>query len=180
MTSSRIGFFATGHDLADVLSTFETNRRCHYTLCGLFVEHEPKTGKSYKEIPDLSIAIHPTAAANPTYLVSLNGERIAIRDVRQKAGGVRFAIDQLVNENTFVVRPGGRYDGNVLLAGEISTSSESQQSRARFKILANLVRQRFSKVNAFYLGSEALSAWKAGARLTIAVQSPPEFDLRKL
>jgi hypothetical protein len=178
MTSGRIGFYATAHDMADVLSAFETNRLCQYTLCGLFVEHEPKTFTSYKGIPDLGIAIHPTCAVNPTYLVSLDGERIATREVQQNAGGERFAIDQLVNENTVTLRPAGRHRGNLMLAGEIGTASSSQQSRALFKILANLVRERFSRVNAFYLGSEALNAWNAGARLTIAVQSPPEFDLR--
>jgi hypothetical protein len=180
MTSRRIGFFATGDDMAGLLSTFETSRPCQYTLCGLFLEREPKTARSHKEIPDLGIATHPTSAANPTYLVSLDGETIAIREVKQKAGGVRFAIDQLMNENTVALTPGGRYGNDVLLAGQIGTASTSPQSRALCKILANLVRQRFSKVNAFYLGSEALNAWKAGARLTIAVQSPPEFDLRKL
>jgi|HubBroStandDraft_1064217.scaffolds.fasta_scaffold52372_4 hypothetical protein len=166
--------------MAGLLSTCETSRPCEYTLCGLFLEREPKTARSFKEIPDLGIAIHPTAAANPTYLVSLDGEGIAIREVRQRAGGVRFAIDQLVNENTVALRPDGRYGNDVLLAGQIGTASTSPQSRALFKILANLMRQRFSKMNVFYLGSEALKAWKAGARLTIAVQSPPEFDLRRL
>jgi hypothetical protein len=154
VTSRQIGFFATAEDMAGLLSTFE--------------------------IPDLGTAIHPTAAAHPTYLVSLDGEGIDIRDVRQRAGGVRFAIDQLVNENTVALRPGGRYGNDVLLAGQIGTASTSPQSRALFKIFTNLVRQRFSKVNAFYLGSEALNALKARARLTIAVQSPPEFDLREL
>ena len=106
MTSTQIGFSATAHDLADVLSSFETNQPCQYTLCGLFVERASKIIRSYKKIPYLGIGVHPTAAANPAYLVSLDGEKITIREVEQK-GAVPRRIERIRSYGASGRPPGG-------------------------------------------------------------------------
>jgi hypothetical protein len=39
-------------------------------------------------------------------------------------------------------------------------------------------KKSFHKVRAYFVGPEALKAAQFGTRLTIATQSPPEFDLK--
>ena len=177
MPRNQTMFYSTETDMASILSSLEAIQPFQYTLTGLFREREPLTVRSYRDIPDLGIASHPTAIVSPAYLMSLQGETVDVREVPQKAGGVRFAIDQRANANTTVIRPGGRYGEDVILYGTFDTVSASQHALTLYGIVSKLLRQRFQPVEEYLVGPDALRAWKSGTRLTIAVQSPAEFDL---
>ena len=170
-------FYATKTDMTDVLASLEAIQPFQYTLTGLFREREPLTLRSCRDIPDLGIASHPTAIASPAYLMSLQGETVDVREVPQKAGGMRFAIDQRANANTTVIRPGGRYGDRVILHGTFDTISLSQHALTLYGIVSKLLRQKFQPVEECLVGPDAFRAWKEGARLTIAVQSHTKFDL---
>jgi hypothetical protein len=47
------------------------------------------------------------------------------------------------------------------------------------KLFASAFRKRFSKVKGFWVGKDALALLERGARLTMAVSSPSEFDLKR-
>ncbi len=171
-------FYATALDLGSVLSPLEAEKPLQYTLSGLFVTNKPQNYLTYSSIPDFGRAPHPTAVANPCYLISLQGTEIRVRDVPQKAGGVFFAIDQLWNEDTIAFRPGGRHGNNVILYGMIGTVSQSALSKALYNFIAKPLRKNFLKKQEFFVGREAFDIWNAGARLTIGASSPPDFDLK--
>lgn len=172
-------FFATALDLGSVLSLLEAEKPLQYTLTGLFEANKPQTYLSYTDIPDFGRAPHPTAVANPCYLISLQGKEIRVRDVPQKAGGVFFAIDQLWNDDTIAFRPGGKHGNSVILYGMIGTVSKTAASKDLYNFVGRPFRESFLRKQEFFVGQEALDFWKAGGRLTIGASSPPEFDLKK-
>ena len=172
-------FYAAANDMSDLLAALEAAQDVQYTRTGLFAEREPVTVRSFRDLPGFGIATRPNATANPGYLLSLRGESLESTEIPQKTGGVLFSVGQSANPNTIHLRPGGRYGQDILLNGTVGTVATSQQALILYSIVSKLIRKKFTPVNEYLVGPEALEAWNAGARLTIAVQSPPEFNLRR-
>jgi hypothetical protein len=171
-------FYATATDLRPLLSSLERDKNLQYTLAGLFETNTPQTYPSYVDIPDFGIARHPTSIANSEYLVSTGGAAVRIRDVPQRRGGVYYAIDQLLNEDTIVFGPGGRYKDNIILYGRIGTVSDSPTSRVLYRFFTRPFRERFKSTDEFFLGPEALDFARRGGRLALSASTPPEHDLK--
>jgi hypothetical protein len=178
MSRSQILFYATASDLVTLLSALESQKDLQYTLTGHFEANTLQTYRSHAELPNLGMASHPTAISNPSYLVSLRGTAIRTREVPQKLGGIRFAVDQRLNEDTIVFRPGGLCGNDVLLYGMVGTVSNTPTSKTLYNFVAKQFREHFEKVREFLIGPEALDLCRAGIRLTSAVSTPPELDLK--
>jgi hypothetical protein len=133
---------------------------------------------SYADISDFGRATHPNAVANPMYLLCSQGTQIRVRNVPQEDAGILFAIDQLENPDTVVLRPGGRHGNDVILCGMIGTVSDSGESRRLYGLALNALRKNFTKQREFLVGAEARKVWHGGTRLTIGAASLTEFDLK--
>jgi hypothetical protein len=180
MIRNQILFYATAQDLSGVLSSLEAQKDLQYTLAGLFDSKELQTYLSYRDIPDLGRASHRSAVANRQYLVSLKGTALRIRDVPQYSGGVLFAVDLRLNEDSIVLSPGGRYGNDVMLYGMAGTlSPPSLTSKELYTFVAHGFRQNFKKVREYFVGSEALDLMANGVRLTLDATTPPEYDLKR-
>jgi hypothetical protein len=176
-------FYATARDLSGVLASLEAQKDLQYNFAGLFDSkelQELQTYLSYRDIPDLGRAFHRSAVANRRYLVSLRGKALRIRDVPQNKGGVLFAIDLNLNEDSIVFSPGGRYRNDVMLYGMIGTLSPppSAASKNLYTFVAKGFRKDFKKVMEYFVGPEALDLMASGVRLTLDATTPPEFDLK--
>lgn len=171
-------FYATAADLRPLLSLLETQKNLQYTLTGLFDTSTPQTYRSYVDIPDFGTALHPTSIANPEYLVSPQGATVRIRDVPQRRGGVFYAIDQLLNQDTIVFGPGGRYQRDIMLYGRIGTVSDSPMSKGLYHFFTRPFRERFKRADEFFLGPEALDFARRGGRLALSASTPAEYDLK--
>jgi hypothetical protein len=176
--SRQILFFATKQDLAPLLNSLEAQQNLEYTLTGMFDVNRLQTYFSYADIPDFGQASHPNAIGNPTYLVSLRGTKLRSYEVPQEAGGICFAISQRLNDDTITFSPGGWYGSDVILYGHIGTISNSVTSKNLCNFFARSFRERFERVQEFYVGPEALDRGKDGVRLTIGAASPTEVDLK--
>ena len=171
--------YGTALDFGSVLSALEAAQPLQYTLMGMFKVRSPQSYQSYESIPDFGRATHPTAVANRRYLLASGGTRILMREVSQKLGGVLYSVDQLVNEDTIVLRPGGRFGNDVILCGMIGTVSESTVSKELYRLVVSAFRENFRQEREFLIGPEAHAAWSAGVRLTIGALAPSEFDLKR-
>jgi len=47
------------------------------------------------------------------------------------------------------------------------------------RLFSRTIRKHFTKIKVFWVGPEAMIGFRSGYRLTIAEQSPPEFDLQQ-
>jgi hypothetical protein len=53
----------------------------------------------------------------------------------------------------------------------------SEAALLLMKLFRAAVRKHFRSANMYWIGSEARTLWASGWRLTIAVQSPPEYNM---
>jgi hypothetical protein len=171
-------FFATAEDLLVVFDRVEARRRLAYTLTGLFAKPELSTAASGGAIPTLhSPAPHAGAIAGYQYLVTAAAEPVVVREVPQRRGGLRYAVDQLANPRSVVVMPGGLYPPDVRLYGRVGTASDTEFSVRLYRAFAAAIGESFRRVGAYYVGREGEGLWRGGQRLTMGADSPREYDL---
>ena len=171
-------FFATASDLLPGLARFEQLHPVQYVETGLFDVRATRVWSSGSAIPNLGRAPSGQAITESTFLVMLRQSQLAIREVPQRAGGVKFAIDQLENPDSTVFWPGGLFAPDVLVSGRIATIGATDTARILQKAMVQSVTRKFRRIGMFWLGPDAVKLFEAGARLTTSVKNPPEYDLR--
>jgi len=172
-------FFATASDLLPGLTRFEQTRSIRYIEKGLFDTRQVREYRSGADFPHLGIAPSGHAIREPTFLVLDRETPLVIRDIPQLAGGVKYAIDQLENPDSTVLWPGGLHAPDVLVSGRIATTGLTTIAKELQRVMIRTVTRGFRRVQAFWLGPEALRMFEGGARLTMATQMPPAYDLRR-
>lgn len=171
-------FFATADDLLPVLLSVETRQPVAYTLCGHV--HEPRVDRydTAQDIPTLFLpAPFESAGLGPAYLVTESGTAAVLRQLSRYQGKDRWAVDQLYNPDSAVLRHGGLYGDRILLDGEIRTASNTNGALRLQRAFDAAVRKHFVKIKAFYVGKQAETLLDSGFRLTAAEQCPQYLDL---
>ena len=170
--------FATADDLLPVFSRVEAKREVVYTLMGLLEARPVEAFTRGEELPTLRRPPVGRATVQcSAYLVTPAGVPVNVREVPQRAGGVRYAVDQLVNPDSIELNHGGRPELGVLLAGRVATCAGTEASVALFRAYAKAIARTFTRVKAFWVGPEARELLAIGCRLTVSADSPPEYDL---
>lgn len=168
MSKKQVSFFATRGDLTAVAQEVTQVRPVDFVHAGLFAE------------PRLQVlADVDHFCAFETYLVVDRGIVVSLRPVSQRAGGQMYAVDQVDNPDTIVLHVGGVLADQHLIAGQIGTVGNSKQSDEIHSLFVRLIRKRFEKVKAFYVGPEAAAMLDSGARLSATPKSPKEYDLTR-
>ena len=172
----RINFFATREDLEPLLAAVERAVPVKYVHKGRFHSPDLETYASGLEIPRLGLAPYESAVLSESYLVVLKERAVEPRSVRENDGVVRYRVDEILNPAAVTFTPGGRWGDDVLLHGVLVSSAHSE-AQTVWKPFVAYVRKSFHKIKAFWVGPHAEALLDAGKRLTIAEQSPREFDL---
>lgn len=171
-----IHFFALRGDILPVLEMVESKG----PLLKYVLLHQISQNGSYQsfaqgaEIPNLGRATSESAINSETFLVC---ERDALVKLEHTKSTGRFYIDQLSNPDTVTFSAGGIWKDKIVLYGRVATISDSGPSQALMRRYHSAIKKHFSRIKAFYVGPEALTLLRGGARLTIAEQSAREFDL---
>lgn len=174
----RIHFFALKRDIENIVGEVESNQRIVYTKTANSLSSDAISYERGVDIPGLGTASHHSAVASDSFLVSLREQRIKVRESIGDSGVSRYLIDQLVNPDTVVLTPAGLWGAEILLHGRVATVSDSAMSQKLMQMFYRAIGREFTKINMFWVGPAALDFWKAGHRLTAAVQSPSTYDLR--
>lgn len=171
-------FYATADDLLPIFERVESKHDLSYTLTGLLYSPVLTQVRSGAQMTSLrSPAPHRDASCGPQYLVTPAEAIVHIRDVPQHSGGVRYAVDQLINPDSITVQHGGFFRPDVLLYGRVGTVSASDFSRRVYRAFSAAVAKQFVRVRSFYVGPQAHALLGQGCRLTIGDDSPAEYDL---
>ncbi len=88
-------------------------------------------------------------------------------------------FNQMYNPDSIVLTPAGARGDSMIIAGLFATIGSTDTALALIRIARGAVKRHFTRVNAFWVGPEALVRLRGGARLTMAEQSPPLYDLRE-
>lgn len=176
-------FFALREDMLPVLAKIESKGPLRYALADRFLEPHYPTYSSGTEISNLGIASDASAVGCDRYLVYEPSITLLLRAVTETDRDNRpvrtsYRLDQLHNPDTIVFQPGGVWKSDILLHGSVSTvpwaNDAAKKIRARFQYA---IRKHFTNIRGYYVAPAAMEMLKAGKRLTIAVQSPRDFDL---
>jgi hypothetical protein len=181
MKSKQILFFSILDDSKPIFESVETSVSLHYFKMGLLDFVDIPNYRSIFDVPNLGFVMSGDWNRVDNYLVMLKETQLSIREVAQRAGGVKFAVDQMQNSKSIELKPGGIYKDkeNVIVAGRIATISEDEISNYIFKIFSSRIMKEFKKVGAFYVGQKAEEKLNLGWRLVTNEKSPKEFDLAK-
>lgn len=169
-------FFATRNDLLPVLAHAERAGALKYVRTGLYSSPHFESFARGEDIPDLGRAAAAAAVGCASFLVCATDARVKIRH-RRSDGINRYFIDQLLNPDTVIFEPGGAWTADIHLHGRVATASATEPAKELMKRFRAGIRKHFVTIGAYYLGPEARRLLMEGKRLTIAQQSPPEFDL---
>jgi hypothetical protein len=173
-------FFATGEDLLPALLRVESRHAVVYTPFEHI--HQPRADY-FRTARDLPTLFQPqpfeSAVCGPGYLVTEDGTEVVLRQLSRYEGKDRWAIDQLANPDSTVLRHGGMYGDKVLLRGEVRTASKTKAALRLQRAFDAAIRRHFVKIGPFYVGPRAEALMDSGCRLTAAEQCPRESDLRR-
>jgi len=171
-------FYATRNDLLPVLETFDRKHGVAYTLIGLLDSPALTTVHSGSAIATLDKpAPLSSASFGYQYLITPVEQGVVVREVPQRAGGIRYAVDQLANPISITFQHGGFFAEDILLYGRVATCSNHPTSAKLHRAFASAVAKHFARIRAFYVGPEAEGLLRRGCRLTIGADSPREYDL---
>jgi hypothetical protein len=173
----RILFYATPTDIKDMLARFECIFPVEYIPFGPSAARTVSPYTNSSEIKNLGKADHDQTSACASYLVYPVGTKIIPVSFTQENGNTIYSWTQLNNEDTVVFRPAGLWTDGICIYGEISTIHDSFNSKRLMKIFQKQFSISFEKVKSFWLGREANEMLMSGKRLTMAVQSPLEYNL---
>lgn len=169
--------FATRNDLMPGLKAVEEQRPLQYVLSGLFPTPEVEPLSSALAIPDFGSSRH--GDARERYLVLDAGQPIQVRAVRQRRGGVRYAVDTDANPTGIFFTPGGVHGDQYLIRSEIMSVGDPRSLKLYDTFTRDVLRG-FARMHSFRVGPEAERLLDGGWHLTRAVGVSAEFDLKRL
>ncbi|MCE9547320.1 MAG: hypothetical protein K8T25_17750 [Planctomycetia bacterium] len=172
-----IQFFATKEDMLLVLEAVERDGPLQYVRTGNQLNTDFETFLCGTDIPNLGIANRETGSVCSAFLVTKATVPIAIQSMKGASGVQRYLMDQLLNPDTVTLTPAGMWGEGIVLQGVVGTASDTAISRELMKRFNSAFKKSFSKIQGRFVGPQALVFFRAGKRLTIAAQSPREFDL---
>lgn len=175
----QILFFATKEDLVPLLEAVEHTVSIKYVRMGWSPGPEFDTYARGSEIPNLGQASSESSISSDAYLVTLKERPVKTQSVRGLDRAQRYLLDQLGNPGSITFTPGGLWGNDVVLYGRVGTASEDSESQVLMKRFQSQIRKSFRKIKAYWVGPHAEALLDAGKRLTIAEQSPRDFDLTR-
>jgi hypothetical protein len=175
--STSYNFFATGGDILKVFHIVEALHQLQYVECGLFDESKRPVFQGFSSLPTLGLAQTGQSQLEPTFLVMLRGDKLNVRAVAQRRGGIKYAVDQQANPGTIMIRPGGMYNDSALIGGMVGTVHHDENAAKLMKAFSSALKKDFKKIKSYLVGAEAQKLQGSGVRLTHSVGAPAEFDL---
>lgn len=174
-------FFATPDDLLSVLLSVEAQHPVVYTLYGNAKASRVDHFTTARDLPTLfQPQPYESAICGPMYLVTEAGTDVVLRYFRLNSGEDRWAVDQLANPDSTVLRHGGFYGDKVLLEGDVGTAYKTKAARRLQRAFDDAIQEHFLKIDAhYYVGPGAEALLDSGYRLTADARGSPEYDLHR-
>jgi len=178
MATKQIFFYATHDDLVTVIKEIEKQNKIKYYRAGL-LDKKDLTEYSTLLSNELGIANSGDNNLCNSYIVLDAIQNLQLREVPQRKGGVKFAVDQMMNKNSIYFRPCGKLqESQAIVEGKVGTISDDKSSIQLFNCFTKEFKSSFVKIKGILIGKVAYDHYKDGWRLTQNIQSPKEYDLR--
>lgn len=179
MPKNQLSFYSTPEDIRFILRAVESMVEVQFIPMGLFDTSTHVAVPSLAASANLGIALTGDSNREQSYLVAPINCMVETRAIPQRGGGTKYAIDQLANPSSIVLRPGGIFGDAAVVAGQVGTASVDVVSSDLFATFSMEIQRQFRKVRSFYVGAEACQLLDNGWRLTSNIKSPSTYDLRR-
>ncbi|WP_347053511.1 hypothetical protein [Flavobacterium olei] len=178
MKSKQFVFFGEKADFHDILKEVESKKKLKYFQTGLFDDTNIVKYNSLLDYKNLGNASFGSQGLNDCFLIVSSNKELKIRSVPQRKGGVKYAVDQLINEESVIIEPGGIFKNDIFVAGRIGTVKDDAFSKEIYNMFFSLIKKRFIKVGNCYVGELAKEKLDSGWRFVLNDGSPKEYDLK--
>ena len=102
-----------------------------------------------------------------------------VREVEQVDGGIRYIVDQLKNEKSVFLWPGGIHRNQYLICGHIATIHTGEKSKKIYSMFEKSIKKQCkTKVGRYYVGNEAIKLRNKVRFITININQSEEYDLK--
>ncbi len=173
MASDRIKFFVKKKELGELLDRVNIHFNIYYVKSGLFDSNIIEKLSTPITSNYLSSNINGDWVHNERFLILNKLDELIIRDIEQRRGGIKYAIDALKNNNSLLIVLGGEYDNKTIIASEIHYSTKSDFTKEFLKVFRNELKKNTTKYSDWYVSNKIESS----TRLTTSIDSPEEYDL---
>ena len=172
-----ITFFATKKDLIEILTPVEREYAISYIKMGMF---DNKECIRYQSIVDAEKIGYTDSGfwLDEDYMILPKDQKVYIREVPQRRGGIKYFIDTLGNENGLVFGgTGGIYTKmpKTLIGGRffiMGFPDFDEDAMELYKTICKHFRRNCKRVEGVSVAKDALSLLKSGWRLTINTETP--------
>ncbi len=173
-------FFVLLEDIRPILKEFESSFEIRYYKMRLLDNRNIPTYDSFLEIPNVGIATSGDGNRVDNYLIMPKSTSLNVRNIPQRTGDMKFAVDQLENAKSMELKLGGKYQNkeNVIVAGRIATVSEDESSSDWFTFLSMRIKKNSLKVDSFYVGKQTEDKLRHGWRLVTNEKLSEAQDLK--
>lgn len=170
-------FFATRNDILPILEEIEKKIPIKYTVAGAFSVAVP-LDTFFRSAEDARVGIpnYPNGLASWGFLITKPETQVALSFI-QTIYGPRYFVDQLLNPESQILTPGGRWANDIVLEGRIASVLKTPFSSKVERLFRRLASAKFEKIKGIYVGREAAEILDAGGRLASAVNANPDYDL---
>ena len=173
---SAVYFFTTPDELIVVLQEYEDGNPIKYYPCGIVDSLEDYA--SAADIPDFGKPENESSIGSGSFLIAPAANAPRLRSIQTITNQINHHLDQLVNEESVVITPGGFWKPDVLLGGHLGTANATDFSKDQIRRFRTALRRRCTKHTVYWIGSGAAKAYANNVRLTQSEQSPTKFDLK--
>ncbi|MFT4019729.1 MAG: hypothetical protein QM668_22385 [Agriterribacter sp.] len=155
MKGKQLYYFADAVDMYPIFQKFENLESVQYFQTGMFDSSLTPSFISIFEYGNLGKVLNGDWNHTDSFLIIKKGIHINVREVPQKKGGYKFAIDQMNNPKSIVFKVAGVLKDGILVGGYMGTISNNEDSLRLFKSLTLLIKKEFKKIGSSYVGKSA-------------------------
>lgn len=176
--SKEIYFFSSKNDLYSIIKSVEQTIKLKYVMNGAYDSPDIRVYNSLEEYSDLGIK-KSSEHQSESFLVLEENCNLNVREVKQFDGSIKYFVDQLQNEDSIVLWPGGVYENQYLICGHVGTVKMSDTSKKVFGIFQKSIkRQCPNRIGRFWYSSEVRDMNNQFRLITINANQPKEYDLK--
>lgn len=174
--TKQVYFYCLKEEFKIIFKYLETTFKVKYAKAGL-LDEKSYCFTSLSENFDYEV-ISSDWNSLDKYLILRDEDDLINREVLQRKGGIKFAVDQLENNNSLVLFLGGLYKEEAIIASKIVSISKDLFPKEFMKELSKYLKKEFVNVNGFYVSKSALDFYRKGVRLTTDAKSSNLYDLK--
>lgn len=171
-------FFLTKEDLISIMRSVQASEPVYYVETGNFDTNDIRKYDSLEEYEDLGIK-KSGEGHTESFLVLRQSDELIIRERQAHDGSMRYLVDQLENQDSIVIWPGGIYGDEYFICGHIGTTGFTETSIKLFKLFEKYIkRQCKTKIGRYYISESAKKMYGDRRFITISIKEKVEYDIK--